>query len=73
MDDRDVAFFFCGHSDTGLELVNTADFSLVSTQPYKRIYRRSHSIEQRSILYTTYYYYIYQDLSRINYTPIDSL
>ena len=41
MDDRDVAFFFYGHSDTGLDLVNTADFSLVSIQPYKLSYRRS--------------------------------
>ena len=42
MDDRDVAFFFfCGHSDTGLDLVNIADFSVVSIQPYKLVYRRS--------------------------------
>ena len=39
MDDRDVAlFFFCGHSDTGLDLVNSADFSLVSIQPYELAY-----------------------------------
>ena len=39
MDDGDVAFFFfCGHSDTGLDLVNTADFSLVSIQPYELAY-----------------------------------
>ena len=65
IDDRDVAFFFfCGHSDTGLDLVNTADFSLVSLQPYELVYRRSHSIEQ-STSFTTHYYYTYQDLSRI--------
>ena len=40
MDDGDVAFFFfCGHSDTGLDLVNSADFSLVSIQPYELAYR----------------------------------
>ena len=51
MDDRDVAFFFfCGHSDTRLDLVNTADFSLVSVQPYKLAYRRSHSIEESTFL-----------------------
>ena len=57
IDDGDVAFFFfCRYSDTGLDLVNTADFSLVSLQPYKLVYRRSHSIEQ-SRTFTTYYYY----------------
>ena len=51
MDDRDVAFFFfCGHSDTGLDLVNSADFSLVSVQPYELVYRRSPSIEQSTTL-----------------------
>ena len=43
-------------SDTGLDLVNTADFSLVSLQPYKLVYRRSHSIEELRT-FTTYYYY----------------
>ena len=45
-------------NDTGLDLVNTADFSLVSLQPYRLVYRRSHSIEQ-SRTFTTYYYYIH--------------
>ena len=38
--------------DTRLDLVNTADFSLVSIQPYDLSYRRSHSIEQSAILTT---------------------
>ena len=59
MDDRDVAFFFfCGHSDTGLDLVNTADFSLVSIQPYELAYhaypfhRRINNLYHILLLYT---------------------
>ena len=54
MDDRDVAFFFfCGHSDTGLDLVNTADFSLVSIQPYELAYH-AHPFHRTINNLTTY-------------------
>ena len=76
MDDRDVAFFFfCGHSDTGLDLVNTADFSLVSIQPYELAYhahpfhRTINNLYHILLLYTYRRtpYHLFYSLVSINY------